>query len=144
MDRRDHPVGQLEELQDLLGVAGELLQGVVAGLRGGQLHQLDLVELVLADQAADVLAVGAGLGAEAGGVGGVAQRQVGLVEDLAPVQVGQRHLGGRDQVVVETLELEQVLLELRQLAGADEGVAVDDERRQDLAVAVLARCGGRA
>ena len=63
------------------------------------MDQLDLVELVLADQAAHILAVGAGLGAEAGGVGGVAQRQVGLVEDLAAVQVGQRYLGGRHQVV---------------------------------------------
>ena len=39
----------------------------------GELDQLDLLELVLADHAADVLAVGAGFGAEAGGVGAVSE-----------------------------------------------------------------------
>ena len=74
---------------------------------------------MLADQAAHVRAVRAGLAAEARRVGGVAQRQRAAVEDLVAVQVRERHLGGRDQVEIPVAgDLEQVLLELRQLAGA--------------------------
>ena len=128
-----------QALQDLLGVAGQLRESVVARLLRGEVDQLDLVELVLADQAADVLAVGAGLAAEAGGVGGVAARQIRLLERLPAVQVGQRHLGGGHQVVVGPLELEQVGLELGELSRSDQRVGVDDERRQHLGVAVRAR-----
>src|SRR5258707_8094017 len=37
-----------------------------------------------------------------------------------------------------SLKVEEVLLEFGELAGANEGFAVDDERRQDLGVAVAA------
>ena len=53
---RDHAIGQLELLQDGFGVPGELLVRGVRLLRVHDLHQLDLVELVLADHAARVLA----------------------------------------------------------------------------------------
>ncbi len=53
------------------------------------------------------------------------------------MQVGHRHLGGRDQEVIVALELEQVLLELRQLPGADQRRAVDHEGRQHLGVAMV-------
>ena len=62
--------------------------------------QLDLLELVLADHAARVLAVAAGLGAEAGRVRGQPHRQRVVVDDLVAHDVGQRHLGGRDQVAL--------------------------------------------
>ena len=137
--QRHHAVGQLEQLQHSLGVPGELLESVVARPRRGELHQLHLVELVLTDEAAHVLAVGAGLGPETRRVGDVAQRQLRLVEDLVAVQVGQRHLGGGHQIVrIVAGEPEQVVAELGQLAGAGQRVGVDDERRQHLTVAVLA------
>jgi hypothetical protein len=63
----------------------------------GEADQLHLVELVLADQPLGVLAVGAGLGAEAGGVGGIGQGQGLLVQDFVPVDVGQRDFGRGDQ-----------------------------------------------
>ena len=92
------------------------------GLLGrGDRDQLDLVELVLADHAARVLAGGARLGAEARRPGGEAQRQRLLVEDLVAHQVGERHLGGRDQPAA-VVGVEQVLGELRQLAGAVGGL----------------------
>ena len=117
-------------------MAGHLLELSETGLRRRQLDELDFVELVLADEAAHVLAVGARLAAETGRVGRVAQRQEALVQDLFAVEIGERHLGRRHEVVVGAFEMEQVGLELRQLAGADQAVAIDDERRQHLAVAV--------
>ena len=56
------------------------------------------------------------------------------------MQVGERHFRGRDQVEVPVAgDLEQILLELRQVAGAAQRVGVDEERRLDFGVAVLAR-----
>ena len=72
------------------------------GLAPGE--HLDLVELVDADDAAGVLAVAAGLAAEARGPAAVALGTGGEVEDLALVVAGQRDLGGADQVEVVVLE----------------------------------------
>ena len=118
--QRHDPVGKPEPAEHGLRGLGEHLELRVAGLRRGEVDELDLVELVLADQAAHVAAVGAGLGAEARRVGAVAARQRRLLEDLAAVQVGHRHLGGRDEVEVGSLDVEEVGLELGQLAGADQ------------------------
>ena len=98
--QHDDPVGQAQLLKDRLGVLEQELQLLVGGFRRGEFHQLHLVELVLADQPPDILTVGAGLGAEAGGVGGVVDGQAFSAEDFAPVDVGHRHLGGGHQIVV--------------------------------------------
>ena len=123
-----------------------VLERVVGALRMRDLHHLDFVELVLADHAARVLAVAAGLRAEAWRVRGEPDRQLGLLEQVAAHRVGQRHLGRRDQVEDLAFALlpalarrEQVLLELRQLTGADQRFAVDDVRRVALGVAVFGR-----
>ena len=58
---------------------------------------LDLVELVLAQHAAGVLAGGAGLGAEARGERGDADGQFVLVADGFTHEIGQRHLGRGDE-----------------------------------------------
>ena len=80
-----------------------------------------------------------------------------FVKDFVAVEVGDRDLGGGDQPVVVVLELaagggfgigigaaEEVFSELGQLAGAEEGLGIDHERRQDFRVAVLLRCASRA
>src|SRR5690242_16902079 len=69
--QRDDTIMKAEPLEDALGVAAQRLELVVAVLGRDELHDLDLVELVLADEAARVLAGRAGLGAEARRVGGV-------------------------------------------------------------------------
>ena len=51
-------------------------------------------------------------------------------------QVGQRHLGGGDQPAAVG-GVEQVLGELRQLAGAEHRLVAHQQRRRDLGVAVL-------
>ncbi|MNZ61606.1 hypothetical protein D3C78_797060 [compost metagenome] len=83
---------------------------------------------MLADHAARVTARSASLTAEARGVGDQLERQLLGVDDLAGHQVGQRHFSGRDQVEVGFAfagDLEQVLLEFRQLAGALQGRSLD-------------------
>ena len=115
-----------------------------------ELDQLDLLELVLADDAARVLAGGSGLGAEARRVGRQRDGQPGFVENLVAIEVGDGNLGGGDQPVVVVFELaarsglgvgigaaEQILGKLGQLAGAEERLGVDHEGRQHLGVAVL-------
>ena len=49
-------------------------------------------------------------------------------EDLVAIEVRDRNLGRRHEVVVEALELEEVGGELGEIAGADEGVG--ERRRQ--------------
>jgi len=104
--------------------------------RGGELHQLDLVELMLADQAAGITAVGAGLGAEAWGVGGVVERQVPFLERFIPVDVGDRHLRRRDQIEIPVVDLEQVFGEFRQLPGRRQRGGVGHEGRKDLGISM--------
>ena len=132
----DDPVRQLEKLQHLFGITEQGLEFVPGILRTGELDQLDLLELMLANQAAGILAVGPCLGTKAGGVGGILDRQVRLVDGLSGKDIGHRYLGGGDQPQVPALELEQVFLEFGQLAGAGHSFGVDHERRQHLGVAV--------
>ena len=95
---------------------------------------------MLPDQATHVGAVAARLAAEARRVGRVPARQVGLLQRLLAVDVGERHLGRRDEEEIPVAgDLEQVLLELGQVAGAGERGAIDQERRLDFRVPVLAR-----
>ena len=112
-------VRQAEAHQHLLGVPRQRLELVVGPLGRRELDELDLVELVLPDQAAHVGAVRSRLAAEARRVGGVTQRQLAAVEDLVAMQVGQRHLGRRHQIQVPVAgDLEEVRLELRQVPRA--------------------------
>ena len=50
----------------------------------------------ISEEAAGVLAVGASFFAEAGGVAGVAEREIFFVDDFVHVIAGERHLGGSD------------------------------------------------
>src|SRR5262249_45816343 len=63
--QRDDAIVQAEALQHALGILAHRFELGVARLGRGQLDELDLVELMLADQAARILAVRAGLGAKA-------------------------------------------------------------------------------
>ena len=129
-------IRQAEALQHFLGARRHALVLGVGLLGRGDADQLDLGELVLADHAARVLAGRARLGAEARREGGEAQRQLLLVEHRVVHQVGERHLGGRDQPEA-VVGVEHVLGELRQLADAVDRVVAHQERRIDLGVAAL-------
>ncbi len=69
------------------------------------------------------------------------QRQLFGIEDLASNDVGQRHLGGRNQVEVRfafTADLEQIFLEFRQLTGTLKRRRLYEIRRVGLFIAVIA------
>ena len=109
-----------------------------------ELDQLDLVELVAALDAAGVAAGRHLLAPEAGGEGDVADRQLGAVDDLVAVEVGDRHLGGGDEPEVLLGVAIEVLAELGEVAGADQALAAHHVRRVDLDVAVLLACADPA
>ena len=133
------PVRQAETLQHLLGVRREqlVLRGRILGRR--EAHELDLVELVHAEQAARVLARRARLAAEAGAERRKGEGKSRAVEDLVAEQVRDRHLGGRNREERVVAQRVHVLLELRQLAGAGHRVAIHEQRHLRLLVAELAR-----
>jgi hypothetical protein len=66
-------------------------------------------------------------------------RQLFLTENFVTVNVRHRHLRGGRQVHFFIAQPVHVLFELRQLARADHGIAVDEKRRKDFRVTVLAR-----
>ena len=76
---------------------GQRFELVVRLVGRAELDELDLVELVLTDEAADVGAVRTGFAAETRRVRRVAERELPAVENLLAVKVGQRHFRGRDQ-----------------------------------------------
>ena len=127
----DHAVGQLQRLEELLLPLQQpqVLGGSVLGCT--EAEHLDLVEPVHADDAAGVLAVGAGLAAEAGRPAGVALRALGQVEHLVGVHAGQRHLGGADEVQVVALDPVHLLVVLAEEAGALHGAGLDQRGGDD-------------
>jgi hypothetical protein len=78
------------------------------------------------------------LAAETGGERDVLDGQGVRLDDLLPVHVGDRHLGGGDEPEVLDRVPVQVLAEFREVAGAHQAFTADHHRRQDLGVAVLA------
>src|SRR5579885_664179 len=136
--QQHHAVGEPEALQDLLGAVRHPLVLLGGAVGMCDRDQLDLVELVLPDHAASVLAGGARLGAKARRPRGEAQRQLLLLEDLVGHQIGERHLRRRNEPEAGR-SAEQVLGELGQAARAVDGLAADQYRRRDLGVAELAR-----
>src|SRR3954464_2608035 len=88
-------IRQLELLQDGFGVRGQLL---VLGRRVGrsaEAHELDLVELMHAQQPARVFPGGTRLAAETGRVGDISLRQRRPIEDFVAVEVGDGNLRRR-------------------------------------------------
>ena len=92
-----------------------------------------------AEDAARVLAGGAGLAAEAGREAGVAQRQAIGVEDLFVVQRGERDLGGADQVELIRGQAVDLLLGVGQEAGPEQRALAHQHRRDHRLEAVRAQ-----
>ena len=112
-------------------------------LRLGVDEHLDLVELMDAQDAAGVLAVGTGLSAEAGRPAGVAHRTVRQVDDLILVVAGQGDLGGADQVHVIGLEAVDLVGVGAEEAGTGHDLRTHQHRRDHQLETVVASllCG---
>jgi hypothetical protein len=111
----------------------------VALLGPAEAHQLHLVELVYPDEATGVLAMGASLPPEAGRERAQPPWKISAFEDLVPVEIGQRHLGRRDEEQVVLAGVIQLLGELGKLAGARHRGAVHQQWRRDLEIPVFPR-----
>ncbi len=98
-------IRQPQRLKNLFGVAGQPLVLGVGLLGARELDQLDLLKLVLANDAARVLARRARLGAKAGRVSRERDGQPRLVEDFVAIEIGDGNLGCRNQPVVAVLIL---------------------------------------
>ena len=95
---------------------------------------------MLPDEAAHVFAVRSGFAAKARRVGRVLQRQQVAVQNLAAMNIRQRYLGrGNQKKIPFAGNLEEVGFELRQLSRRLERCPIDEIRRHDLEVSVLAR-----
>src|SRR5258706_8305981 len=103
--QRDHAVRQLEFFQDRLGMSPQLLVCLVRFRGMDDLHQLDLVELGVADHAARVLAGGAGLRAKTRRVAGGLQRPLFERPGLGAHEIGYRVILGRAEMTGPGLRL---------------------------------------
>ena len=99
---------------------------------------LELVELVDAEDAAGVLATGAGLAAEAGRPAGVLERAVLEIDDLVLVVARERDLGGADEVQVIRREVVNLVRVLAEEAGAGHDLRTHEHRRDHELEASLA------
>ncbi len=104
------------------------------------LHELHLVELVVPEHAARVLAVCTGLAPEAGRVTDKFQRQGFERDDLVAHDIGQRYFGGRNEIELSFFAPrhdKQIGFQFRQLSRAAHALGVDEVRRVDFRVTVL-------
>lgn len=140
-DRHD-AVGDLQALVELLRVGDHLVEHLpgASGVRDAEL--LHLLKLVHTENAPGVLAVRAGLLAEARRVACVADWQLlrGLVKPLVRVECRDGLLGRGDEVLVVLVarDLVQLLVEVLELRRLGHMLLAHHERRHDLFVRLLA------
>src|ERR1700737_2304948 len=113
---------QSERLQNCFGIGGHAFVLPPRALGRRVLHDFDLLELMLTDQAARVLAVRTRLTSKTRRIGGVETRKTRCVEDLVAVDVRDRHFGWRDELQIALGELEEILFEFRKLTRGAERI----------------------
>ena len=133
-DEADDAVGDAEALVELLGGEAHLhlLGRGELEVVGRDAELLDLIELVDAEDAADVLAGRSGLLAEAGGHAAVAAGEGLLVDPLVAVVAAEGLLGGGDEVLLAgalgivglAADLVELLVEVVELGNAGHDVLV--------------------
>ena len=131
---------QAQSCHQLLGLGDQLLKGRVGILGTGELEHLHLVELVSPNHAPLVGTVRTGLPAEAGGVGKELPGQIGLIQNLIPVDGAQSGLGGGQHVVHPVVggvgDLIDLVGELGELTGGFAAGILQHVRGQDELIAV--------
>ena len=122
-------IGEAQLVEQAAHVFLHLFQHVVAAVGVFDDHNLHLAEFVQAVQAADVLAIAAGLAAEAFAVTHALDGQLLGVDHLAAENIGDGNLcGGYHIEAVQRYGIHLALL-VGQLAGAEARGFVDHQRR---------------
>src|SRR5262245_10864862 len=134
-----HAVGDFQALQNLLRVLHQRFQLRVRIFRTREFHQLDLIELMLTENAANILTVRTCLTAEARRIRRELNRQSFTVNNVAPIYIRDRNFRSWNEVVVGSFDLELVLFKFRQLGRSEEALGVRHEWRNDFFIAVLLR-----
>ena len=127
---------QAELLQQRFGIKHQRFQFVVALLGPGELEHLDFLKLMLAEDAASVLAGGASFGAKAGGPGAGFDGQKSGIEGFVAIEAGELNLGGGGEPKVGAFEMKHFRGKFGQLANAGKRRRVHQERRKIFGVAV--------
>ena len=131
---------EAQTLHQILGLAHQLLEGLVGILGAGILEHFHLVELVTAHHAPFVGAVRTCLPAEAGGVSKELLGQVSLGENLIAVHGSQRSLGSGEHIVNPVVggvgNLIYFIGKLGELAGGFAALILQHMRGQDEIIAI--------
>ena len=131
---------EAQALHQILGLTHQLIEGGVGILGPGELEHLHLVELVAPDHASLVGPVGAGLPAEAGGVGEELSGKLRLRQDFIPVNRGQSGFGGGEHIVDPVVgwvgDFVYLVGELGELTGGLAALVLQHMGRQDELIAV--------
>ena len=128
----DDPVGQAESGDGPLGTADHVVEQVGRLFGRGERQDLDLVELVGTQHAPRVTTCRTGLAPIRRAVRHHPDRQFVVVEGLAGVDRGERHLGRGDAPQVVTFDRVRVVGELGELPGGGERGRGHERRRPDL------------
>ena len=119
-------------------MTGQLSVCLPGVIRSDQLHQFNLLKLVLSNHATGVLSVTTCLTAKTGSVADIPEGQSIFFDNLVPGDIGDRHFRRGNQIeLVLSRYLELILGKFGQLTGAEQGFCFDQVRYIDLLVAVL-------
>ncbi len=131
---------QSQPLQHFFCVAGQLFVLFIRIFRPRELDQFHLLELMLADDAAHVLAVRSGLAAEARRVGRERDWQPRGIEHFVAVEICDRDFGGGNEpeILFAVRHAEGIGAELRQLPRSVHRIGIHQVRRKNFGVPVLA------
>src|SRR6266403_3292314 len=129
---------QAQFLQNCFGVSSQRFVLFVTFLGMRELEKFNFLELVLPQNAARVLASRSRFGAETGGPSGHLNWQFVFWNGLVAIEVVKFHFAGGREPEIGVLNLEEIGRKFWQLAGGEQGGAVDQERRKNFRVAVLA------
>ena len=131
---------EAQALYQVLRLGHQLVKGIVRVLRAGELEHLHFVELVSPDHAPLLRPGRPGLPAEAGGVGKELLGQVGLGQNLVPVNAGQGSLSGGEHVVGAVvggvLDLIDLIGKLGELTGGLPALVLQHVGGQDELISV--------
>ncbi len=92
---------------------------------------------MLPDQASRISAMRTRLFAKTGGIGRVADRQIGYRQNLVPVNVSHRHFGGGDQEEIRIIQMKEIVFKLRELSRPRHGVPVYHKGWQNFNIIVV-------